>query len=577
MSIGLLLQSACDFSPQKPHNPKEYIHQLSLEPVDTLDPALVNDRSGFFQVGLVYEGLFEYHYSDRPYRLVPTLAEAIPPPLTGENKTISIKIRPGVLFHDDPAFKASDGRGRELIAYDVEYTIKRIAHPATQSPAWAHLQGMILGLEKWRALQEGKDGALFEQKISGLRVVSRYQVDIDLSKNEANFLHLLSMPNFYIVPREAVDYYGEKFGKNPVGTGPYVLNKRHSDFGKRFTWDRNPTYHAQGALPKSSDAKSRSPSGVLPRNNGLVYHMNVGIDQESKMLKASELDILSISSDRFNDIVTPAKNLDKKYAQKGYTLVKAPRANVTMIVFNLKHPLFDSNTKLRAALSLGFEVDNLIKQFYGGRALRAQGPVPPGVDGYDAKFKNVNRSFNLSRAKKLLRESGYPDGNGLPELIYQTPEGSPNRVIAEYFKRVIERIGVKIKIEQLPWDKFDQSIASKSSHLWAYSWEADYPDAENFLRLYYSGHDGKRETDSGYHSRRYNQLYASLVRTSKQSERRTIIRQMQEILAEDVPAIWGVHTVDYLLVHQRVRDYQFHEFGWSAPKYFGFNQNGGLN
>jgi len=220
--------------------------RLSFTTAETgFDPQRIDDR---YSVGVcenIFETLITYDYLARPVKLVPLTAEAIPEP-EEKGTRYTFRIRPGILFADDPAFK---GAKRELTARDVEYSIKRFRDPKNRSQyAWL-FEDKLVGLDELADKAKNADFD-YDAKIPGLEVRDRYTISFKLKEPDFNFLYVLAMPNVVPVAREVIEAYGADTHAHPVGTGPFILKEwvRRS----KIVLERNPEQveanHLVGAI-----------------------------------------------------------------------------------------------------------------------------------------------------------------------------------------------------------------------------------------------------------------------------------------------------------------------------------------
>ena len=217
----------------------------------SFDPQFASDAASDSVISNIYEAMLDYDYLARPVKLVPRTLESMPTVSDG-GKTYTFKIRKGIFFTPDPAFK---GKPRELTAADQAYGLKRLLDPAIKSP-WAWLiDGKVIGTDEARA-KAAKSGKLdYDAPIAGLEVIDRYTLRIRLKEPDLRFIYALAVPNTTAVAREVVDTYGLDFGAHPVGTGAYMLGeyKRSS----KITLVANPayrevTYTPAGPIPAES-------------------------------------------------------------------------------------------------------------------------------------------------------------------------------------------------------------------------------------------------------------------------------------------------------------------------------------
>jgi ABC-type transport system substrate-binding protein len=537
-----------------------------------LDPGQASDLYSSTMVSLVYEGLLDYHYLKRPYTLQPALAESMPSWST-DRKTLTFKIKSGVVFQDDPSFKETAGKGRELTAEDFVYTFKRLADPKAEGTGFWIFDGKIVGLNAWREEAQKTGKADYARPVEGLRALDRYTLQLKLIEPSYQMLYYLAMPFATVVPREAVEQYGADFVRNPVGTGPYRLDRNHLNLNSKLVFTRNPTYRkveypSEGTEEDQSSGLLEDAGKLLP----IADRINVQVLVEPQTLWLNfldgKIDVSTIPKDNFQQAVSPTKDLSPDLKAKGIRLLKQANLDVTRDSFNLKDPILGKNKTLRQALSLALNVEPVIELFYNGRALPAQGPVPPGLAGNDPGFKNPYREFNIAKAKDLLAKAGYPEGKGLPPIEYLAPASSTSRQVSDYIAQSFAQIGVQLKPNLMTWPEFEKSVKNKKGQMYGFAWGADYPDAENFLQLFYSKNVSPGPNDSNYTNPEFDRLFEAALKLPDSPPRTELYKKMVRLLAEDAPWIFGVHRVDFVLAHPWVRNVKLHEFDNGRWKYY---------
>ncbi len=530
--------------------------------VKGLDPAFADDQYSGAEVLRVYDTLLDYHYLKRPYTLKPSLAEAMPE-VSKDNKVYTFKLKKGVVFQDDPAFTATNGKGRELTAEDVIYSWKRLADPKVVSTGWWILDGRVAGLNEWRDAAQKSGQADYAAPVAGLKAVDPYTLQVTLTQPSAQFLYAVAMPFAAVVPREAVERYGKEFLNHPVGTGAFRLEEFNP--AQRLVWVKNPTYRDE-FYPSEGEAADQA-AGLLAdagKKLPLVDRVVVTIFVESQPqwlnFMSGKLDYSGIPKDSYAQAITPSKELSPEMASKGIRLFKEPMLDVTHDSFNMADPLIGKNRHLRQAISLALPVAPLLELFYNGRAIAAQGPIPPGLAGYDPEFKNPYRQFNLEKAKELMAKAGYPGGKGLPPIEYLTVASSTSRQMDEFLQKNLAEIGVKLKVNASSWPEFQTAIKNRKGQMWGMAWGADYPDAENFLQLFYSKNATPGPNDSNYSNPEFDRLYEQALKLQDSPARTALYKEMVKILVEDAPWVFNVHRLGFTLVQPWVRNYKPHEF-----------------
>jgi ABC-type transport system substrate-binding protein len=537
------------------------------------DPAISEDAYSNAEVLRVYEPLFQYHPFKRPYVLDPLLAEAMPT-VSKDGLTYTIKIRKGVSFIDDPAFP--NGKGRELKAQDVVYSLKRLADPRVQATGFWILEGRVKGLDEWHAkyVKDASANANYDEEIPGLKALDDYTVQIQLKQPYPQLLNALAMPYTAVVPKEAVEKYGAEFLNHAVGTGPFILTDYNP--GDHMTYRKNPGYW--GKFP--ADGPAEDAGKALP----LVDGVNVSVIVESQPawlhFQKGDLDLMSIPKDNFATAVSVLDKskpstvenlkLSDEMAKKGIQLYGAVAMDFTYTAFNNEStdiPQF-KDKRVRQAISLAVDTTDEIQLFYNGAATPSQTPIPPGVNGYDPGYKNPYRTGDVAKAKKLLAEAGYPDGKGFPVIPFDTLADSFSRQMAEYLQKQLDKIGLKISVQSNVWPAMLKRVQNRQAQLWGIAWGADYPDAENFLQLFYGPNANPGGMNASYYkNKEYDALFAKARILPDSPQRTEMYKKLARMVAEDCPVIMGVHRIAVALRQGWIKNSMYDEFPFARAKY----------
>jgi oligopeptide transport system substrate-binding protein len=550
--------------------PPSTLHLIAQEKIKGLDPIYADDLYTGIQTSQVYETLLQYHYLKRPYVLVPGLAESLPE-VSADGLSYTFKLKKGVLFQDDPCFKASNGKGRELTAEDVVYSFKRLADPRLNSSGWWILDGKVSGLNAWRDAALNARSTDYSQVVEGLKATDRYTVKIKILRRSSQLLYLLAMPFASIVPSEAVDAYGKEFINHAVGTGAFRLSEYSPS--SRIVWVKNPTYRLETypteGEPGDQEAGLLADAGKpLPLADRV--DVQVLVEQQPVWLNfmSGKVDLSVIPKDNFAEAITLGKELTPELRSKKIHLIKKASLDVTHLTFNMADPLMGKNKLLRQALSLAYDGSTFIDLFYNGRALPAQGPIPPGIAGYDPGLRNPYRQFNITRAKELLAKAGFPGGKDLPPLELATLADSTGRQMSEYTQKMASAIGVTVNVNAYSWPQFLDAIKNKKAQIWEYAWNADYPDGENFLQLFYSKNASPGPNDANYSNPDFDKLYEKSLTLPDGAIRTALYKQMVSILIEDCPWIFGSHRLSFVLTQGWLKNYKPNDFDHSSYKFY---------
>lgn len=561
-----LLASGCSKTSKDPANT---VHIPSVAKIKTLDPAFADDLYSGWEIGKVYENLLHYGYLKRPYVLEPQLAESMPQ-LSADKKTYTFKLKKGVLFQDDACF--SGGHGREMIADDVVYSLRRVADPKINSSGWWTLDGKIAGLNEWHDEAAKSGSSDYSKPVSGLKALDRYTVQITLTKPNYQFLYSMAMPFESIIPHEAAEKYGKDFVNHPVGTGPFKLAEYNPS--SRLVWDKNPTFRAEvypsEGAPGDKEAGLLADAGKpLPRADRIVTE--IFEESQPKWLKfmSGQLEISGIPKDNYASAIGKDNELVPELKAKGIKLHRVPMLDLTYTSFNMDDPILGKNKLLRQAISLADNQTEIDDLFYNNQALAAQGPIPPGLSGYDPSSKSPYRQFNLEKAKELLEKAGYPGGKGLPPLEVAALADSTNRQMTEHFAKEMAALGITLKVNSGSWPQFDEAIKNKRGQIWSLAWGADYPDAEDYLALYYSKNVSPGSNDANYRNPEYDKLYEESLALPDSPQRAELYKRMAKIVIEDCPRIWGAHRMNVDVTQPWMKNYKWNDVSHDQFQYYG--------
>ena len=547
-----------------------------------LDPAVSGEVSSSLAISRIYEGLVKYDYLSRPYRIVPMLAESLPE-ISADGLVYTFRIRSGIYFQDDPCFP--EGNGRELTAEDFVYSFKRVADVKKASSGfWAF--NRVKGIHEFREASTAETPTDYNLEVEGLRAPDRYTFQIELSEPFPQFLDVLTMHYAFVVPREAVEYHKLNFVNHPVGTGPYRLVewKRNS----RIEFERNPKWAETGrveAYPDTADKEQQNrglgePAGrPVPMIDRVVQFV---VDDQSTawmMFLSGQLDTSAISRDNWDAVITGSQELNETLASRGIKLVSAPSIDIRYIGFNMDDPVVgfsrdpeqnERNRKLRQALSCAYDFDRM-NQYLNNRLYPANGPIPKPLAGRPEEPSPY--AFNLDKAKQLLAEAGYPEGIDRKtgrrlELTVDIGSASGNiRPMMELVADMYQRIDVVLNFSYNTWPAFIEKLNRRQAQMFSLAWLADYPDAENFLQLFYSRNESPGPNHVNYRNPEFDKLYEQIRVMQDSPERTAIYERMAGLVIEDCPWIFEYQTMSFALVHSWMKYYEPHDFPYGMGIY----------
>jgi ABC-type transport system substrate-binding protein len=491
LAAGLTAQAVAQTAP----TPKKVLRYAFEVAETSLDPARINDLYSRTLTPHIFEGLYKYDHLARPIKIKPLTADGMPQG-SADFRVWTVKVKPGIYFADDPAFK---GKKRELVAQDYVYSLKRFADPATKSPIWPGLeQENYEGLNALRkAALDQKKPLDYDREIEGVRALDRYTIQFKVRDPRPRFIEGLAAGDLFgAVAREVIEFYGEQAEAHPVGTGPFKLVQwRRSSF---LAFERNPDFREMlyDAEPASDDAEGQA---LLARFKGrrlpMVDRVEISIIEEEQPRWLSfvngEADMAYRVGYQFAPQAMPngkvAPNLAKR-GVRGYPVVEAAG---NFYFFNMDDPMVGGygadKVALRRAIGVGLDVKTLIGYAYSGLGVPAQGPTLPNTSAYQPKFKSEFSDYDPARARALLDLYGYADrdGDGWREM----PDGTPlvlrvstqsqqrDRKIAEVFTKNMKTLGIRVQSIIAQWPENLKAARAGKLQVWSLGGSAAAPDA----------------------------------------------------------------------------------------------------
>ena len=487
--------------------------------ITSLDPAQARSMGNIWATTQLFNGLVQLN---NKMEVVPNIASRWE--ILEGGLVYRFFLLKGVTFHNHEAFE--NGKGREVVASDFEYSFKRILDDETLSP----------GRWIFNAVDVEKNG--------GFHAVNDSVFEIYLKHSFPPFLGILSMQYCSVVPEEVVEKLGKDFGREPVGTGPFVFKEWYE--GIKLVLHKNEAYF-----------ETDSGGAKLP------YLDAIGVsfipDPQSIFLEfmKANLDMLSgLEDGSFKDaLITANGNLQPEISKK-INMFSQPFLNTEYLGFllkdsiqdNVSNPLMDK--RIRQAMNYGFnrvKMMRYIRNNIGSPGIH--GFLPTGLPGEDLRVNGYD--YNPKKAKQLLVEAGYPNGEGLPEILLYTT--SQYLDLCEYMQHQLEEVGIKLRIEVNPGATHGGLVANSQVPFFRKSWIADYADAENYLSLFYS----KNLTPNGpnytlFSNDEYDRLYEASLSTTIDSLRYSYYAKMDSIIVEEAPVVVLYYDQVLRFVHKNI-------------------------
>jgi len=574
VALGLAVECALAADPGK------VLHLPFVAPENGFDPQATGDLYSNYVNREIFDPLYHYDYLARPYKVVPNTAAALPE-ISADGLTWTIKVKPGIYFTDDPAFK---GRKRELTAADYVYSFKRLIDPRLRSINAQILDDRLVGA---KALIEAarKTGKLdYDAPMEGAVALDRYTLRLKLNFPAYDLLADLTSSGTGAVAREVVSAYGDASGwvmEHPVGTGPYYLKSWRR--GQQIVLEANPGFRdvrfPESAQPEDRAIESEMHGKKLP----IIGRIEIAIIEESNprllAFEKGELDYITVPT----DLVTKMLNGDKlkpEYAARGIVQFRGVQPAITYTYFNMDDPVVGGYTPdkiaLRRAIGMAYNNDDEIHVIRLDQAQIATQPIPPNVFGYDPSFKG-NPTHDVAGAKALLDKFGYVDrdGDGWRDL----PDGKPLKLVLasdpsaiyrqfdELWKRSMDAIGVHIEFTKQKFPDTLKQATAGQLQMWALGNTATNANGGTFLDLLYGPHKGNSNL-SRFDLPEFNALYDKAERMKDGPERTQLYRRMSELVVAYAPWVLHAYRIENIVVHPWVHGYKYSTFEPHAWMYY---------
>ena len=547
------------------------------------DPQQIEDRYSTGICENIFESFLTYDWLARPVKLVPQTVESVPEGEEG-GTLYTFRIKPGILFADDPVFK---GNKRELVAKDMEYAVKRFRDPANRSPYSWLFEDKIVGFDEFVDKMKKANKYEYDTPIEGIKVLDKYTISFKLRAPDFNFLYFFAMPLVVPVAREVIEGYPTDTRGHPVGTGPYVLKEwvRRS----KIVLERNPNYRGHTLSTEFADPNDPWDQAAIKALAGktlpLIDRIEVyPIEEEQPRFLA----FMNVQHDYMEE--TPLQYVQELYANgqlssamKKRNVQRFPemQPEISFDTFNMDDKFVGGykpeNIAFRRALVHAHDRPSEISIIRRGNAIPVMSPIPNGVVGFDPTFRTMEQEYNPEKARALLDMYGYVDKDGdgwrdmpdgrqiILEFKYRSNEEA-SRQQAELWTKNLNAIGIRMtSVSQQFVDLLKDRKVGKYQ-ISNVAWIADYPDAQNFLQLLY-GPNTDISNDARFNLPEYNKLYSAALKLPDGPERNKLYREMNRVLTAYAPWAYGVQRLYNHFINPWVLGYKKHPILYTSFRF----------
>ena len=446
----------------------------------SLDPHASNDNPSSNVRVQIYDRLMDLDDDGVPQ---PMLAESWERP---DDTTIIFHLRKGVKFHN----------GDEMKASDVKFSLER----ALKSPEVSHI---LTG-------------------IKSVDVVDDYTVKVTTEKPMAAILNNLSHTTIAILSEKATTEAGDKFGQNPIGTGPYKFVSWQS--GDRITLEAFPDYWR----------------GEAPIKN-IVFRNIVEETNRTIGLETGELDVIY---EIFGMDKTKLKEDDR------FNFIEGPQVSMTYLGFNMKKAPYD-NPKVREAISYAIDQKPIIDTVFLGGGEAANSIIGPNIWGY---YDVEKYTQDIAKAKALLAEAGYPNGFKAKIWVNDNPVRRDTAVILQ---DQLKQIGIDLTIETVEWAAFLDGTARGDHEMYLLGWGTVTRDPDyGMYELISSSTMGAAGNRSFYSNPEVDKLLEAGKTELDPEKRKEIYKEIQEIVRKDLPMYMIVYPLNNVVTKKDIKNFK---------------------
>lgn len=471
-------------------------------------------------------------------RVIPSIAESYQ--VSEDARTITLKIRNGIFFHDDECF---DGAGRELTAEDVKFTLDFACSGQPENQMAYLLIDRVKGAKEFN---EKSKKAFPADGVPGIKATDKSTVVISLVEPCADIDKILTMTAFGVFPKEAFDHYGKDLHNHPVGTGAFMLAENTKD---HLLLKRNPNYWKKDEF-----------GNQLPFLGTINITFADKKRDELVAFRKSQIDlVLEIPADDVDEVLGTLAE-----AQAGKTVKHKVDAlassSIQFVGIQHQNPVL-KDARVRKALSMAIDKRHLVDVDLKGDGYVAEHGVIPDAEFFQASKVKGNK-FNVPAAQALLASAGYPGGAGISELklyVNGAVDSDKDRVAKAVARDITQNLGIAVKVFNVGRSAVEKAILGGAADLWISGWIADYPDAENFLALF-RGISPSMKTSAvnpfNYNNPQFDNYFTMASKELNATKRMELLVKADQLLMDDAVVI-PILTEDFItMTNSRIRNFE---------------------
>jgi len=460
--------------------------------ISSLDPAFSKDLADIWATHQLYNGLVQMNSQ---MDVIPAIAKHWE--IDDQATTYTFKLKDDVFFHNHEFFGKDSTR--TVTASDFEYSFGRIIDKKIASP-----------------------GSWVFQKVESFQALNDSTFQIKLSQPFPAFLGLLTMKYCSVVPQEITEHYGSDFRSNPIGTGPFKFQRWEENI--KMVLRKNPAYFEKDSLGNSLPYLEAVSTTFLP-------------DKQSEFLQFAQgnIDFVSgLDASYKDEILTADGRLQERYKDE-VNMIQGPYLNTEYLAFFMPSEKAEIQSDLiRKAINQGFDREKMIVYLRNGIGTPATGGfIPVGLPGHD---ENAGYDYDLEAAKSLVEQYKEMANVSNPTITITTT--SEYLSFCEFIQRELQKTGLTVNVDVIPASALKEAKANGKLNLFRASWVADYPDAENYLSLFYSKNfapNGPNYTH--FSNEQLDILYEEALMEVNPETRTMIYKKMDSLIMSEAPIV----------------------------------------
>ncbi len=520
---------------------------------DSLDPAKAYSDDSLVVSAQVLEPLYQYHYLKRPYEIQPLLAEDLPR-YSDQGRTLTIKLKNNILYHPHPSFK---GRQRNLKADDFVIQIKRLALDNLKSPGKSLFSGLIKGFDSFSSAINNDWKKIPNIEMEGVRALDSSTLQLSLTRPEPNIIYYLALNFIVPIPWEIVEFEKNNLDKILIGTGPYIVKSFRENYFEltKFHDYRKDYYPSSGDRYANMENLLESSKERIPFVDRVLFHVTAQESDRWNLFLDKKIDLITVPKTFIPRLYNSQGQLSDEFKNKDINLRHFPILANRWLAFNMRHPLVGNNLELRQAIAHAINYSEYIELLSQNTNLRANSILVPGISGY-LPTKEFRYNYDPQLAKEYLKKAGFKTLEDIPTLTYST---RGNQAIhlkeAEFIKKELEAIGLKVNIQVLNFTDFIQKGRAGELMFFTDNWLFDYPDGENIIQLLVSK-NFPGINKSGYSNKKVDLLYDQLKATTNLDRKFKLYQEIEDQVWSDLCWIPLMYESSFVLQYPEIKNFR---------------------